>query len=126
MAWDKVSDEQKYEYFNLTCIPMSSILPLLEAIHCKNAKCTNNSHVAAADHYYDQIVDSILDASTYLSQNKPNSVRKKPVIPNWNQNVKAAHAASKQSYLNWVKLQKPTAGHTYENMITIAKLLNML
>ena len=88
---------------------MSSILPPLEAIHCKNTNCTNNSHVAATEHYYDQIVDSLLNASISFSQNKPNSVRKNPVS-NWNQNVKAAHAAARQSYLNWAKLQKPTAG----------------
>ena len=104
---------------------MSSILPPLEAIHCKNTNCTNNSHVAATEHYYDQIVDSLLsgNASTSLSQNKPNSVIKNPVIPvpNWNHNVKAAHAAARQSYLNWVKLQKPTAGLAYENMINSHK-----
>ena len=47
VAWDKVCDEQKFEYFNLTRILMSSILPPLEAIHCKNTYCTNNPHVAA-------------------------------------------------------------------------------
>ena len=42
---------------------------------------------------------------------------------NWNQNVKAANAAAKQwqSYLNWVKLQKPTAGLADENMINSRK-----
>ena len=82
VTWDKVSDEQKFEYFNLTRILMSSILPPLEAIHCKNTNCTNNSHVATTEHYYDQIVDSLLKASTSLSQNKPSNVRKNPVIPN--------------------------------------------
>ena len=122
VAWDKVSDEQKLEYFNLTRILMSSILPPLEAIHCKNTNCTNNFHMAATEYYYDQIVDSLLKASTSLSQNKPSSVRKNPVIPNSNQNVKAAHAAASQSYLNWIKLQKPTAGLAYENTINSRKI----
>ena len=50
VAWDKVSDEQKYGYFNLTRILISSILPPVEAIHCKNVNCTNISHVAATKH----------------------------------------------------------------------------
>ena len=79
------------------------------------------SHVATTEHYYDQIVDSLLKASTSLSQNKPSNVRKNPVIPNWNQNVKAAHAEARQSYLNWIKLQKPTAGLAYESMINSRK-----
>ena len=56
-----------------------------------------------------------------MSQNKPSNVRKNPVIPNWNQNVKAAHAAARQSYLTWIKLQKPTAGLAYESTINSRK-----
>ena len=77
--------------------------------------------MAATEHYYDQIVDSLLKASTSLSQNKPSSVRKKPVLSNWNQNVKAAHAAARQSYLNWIKLQKPSAGLAHEITINSRK-----
>ena len=56
-----------------------------------------------------------------MRQNEPSSAGKNPVIPNWNQNVKAAHAAARQSYLNWIKLRKPTAGLAYENMINSRK-----
>ena len=67
-------------------------------ILCDNINCSDQSHKAAIDNMYGDIINAMKDSADFLtSQPKTRHTQ----IPGWNDVVKDLHTAARESFLFW-------------------------
>ena len=116
--WANINDTERKQYSHYTELLLSNICIPHDAILCKSVTCNNPSHRHAIDLFYNNIVEVLQKASSYFhkkrKQTSDNS--KFSHIPGWNEYVKEAHEASRDTFLLWKCSGQPREGHIADLM----------
>ena len=108
--WNNISFDYKYCYFLGSGELLSNINLPIDAIPCKNIKCSNINHFNDIDIFNNNIIESLITAACNaipVGDNFSTGIRKNAssnysIIPGWNSLVKIAHATARNEYLKAV------------------------
>ena len=91
----------------------------LEALHCNDSYCRNNSHKRDILKFYKDTVSALLISGDIIHSQGNNDYN---IIPGWNELVSEQHREARETYLEWRNHGKPRFGPIYWQM-TRSKLL---
>ena len=91
----------------------------LEALHCNDSYCRNNSHRKDILKFYKDTVSALLMSGDVINSQGNNDYN---IIPGWNELVSEQHREARETYLEWRNHGKPRFGPIYWQM-TRSKLL---
>ena len=108
--WSKADMSTLDNYSTAVNRAISSIpLDILEALECKDVHCTKSCHCIKLDKTYDFIVTVLKDCSNTVipSRSAISKDIKYKVMPGWNEHVREAHTAARESFKAWQFAGKP-------------------
>ena len=93
-------------------------LDILEALECKDVHCTKSCHCIKLDKTYDFIVTVLKDCSNTVIPSRSSIGKdiKYKVMPGWNEHVREAHTAARESFKAWQCAGKPRSGPVHDIM----------
>ena len=87
------------------------------ALNCKNVDCTDPSHVAEVNLYYENLISSIKSADTEAFANERNGRRDKAYNrPGWSDYIDELHQSARECFLLWRDTGKPRQGQIFDLM----------
>ena len=108
-SWKMANEEDKLNYVNELGTKLNAIDIPSSAHTCKNVNCEDPSHIDSCDRYLTDILESIRStASSCLpTPNPKDETKKKPLIYNWNQEVKPFKEEAYFWHAIWESAGKP-------------------
>lgn len=106
LNWKKLPEHFRKMYAN---VAESSLLDLLSRVElCEETKCSDKSHLANIDTFFDELVERLMGAEENVKNKYQSKLRKfkDKTIPGWNRNVKSLYAVFRDHYLNWLSSSK--------------------
>ena len=101
-------------YTNISQEQLTSLIVNMDIINCFNKNCNNQQHLCEIDKFYDDIINSLHQASACLIKDRqPNAGRQ---LPGWNEYCKETHSVARDAFLSWRANGSPHFGPTYELM----------
>ena len=113
IKWDTLSHEELEQYR----IDTDSLLAAVHFDHslmlCDDVQCKDVCHHASIDRLFKELQDCLMEASEKLSSNANPSF---PQIVGWNDICKDAHSLARDSFLAWVRSNRPKQGTAFVEM----------
>ena len=113
LAWDKINDDDRAKYCDLSDANLLRIPIPHDALRCIDANCTNVNHRNDLNKFYDNITESMSKASKAIFDNKCAGTNRRNCthsVPGWNEHVNELHNIARQSFLEWIVEGKPKHG----------------
>ena len=110
----------EFIYTLLTDDILSKVHIPVVALNCKNVDCTDPSHVAEVNTFYENVISAIVSADTELTEAFAN-VRdgrrgKGDNRPGWSDYVDELHKSDRECFLLWRDTGKPRRGQIFDMM----------
>lgn len=120
IIWGNRNKVQISKYTEKCHMLLQSIDYPSELRTCCDQMCDKLEHRLGIDLLYKNIIDALSTASieSYLAGKSGRGKRK----TGWNKHVREAHGKARLSFLNWVKVGKPSSGEIYDSMIENKKI----
>ena len=119
LAWDKINDDDRAKYCDLSDANLLRIPIPHDALRCIDANCTNVNHRNDLNKFYDNITESMSKASEAIFDNKGAGTNRRNgthSVPGWNEHVNELHNIARQSFLEWIVEGKPKHGTVFDDM----------
>ena len=119
LAWDKINDDDRAKYCDLSDANLLRIPIPHDALRCIDANCTYVNHRNDLNKFYDNITESISKASEAIFDNKCAGTNRRNdthSVPGWNEHVNELHNIARQSFLEWIVEGKPKHGTVFDDM----------
>ena len=117
LDWSRLSKSDIDSYTLLTDDILSRVHIPVVALNCKNVDCTDPSHVAEVNLFYENLIPSIKSADTEAFANVRNGRRDKAYDrPGWSDYVDELHQSAGECFLSWRDTGKPRQGQKFDLM----------
>ena len=113
IKWSQLSEAERDNYKLSTEKKLSRIRLDLSVLMCEDTTCSNPSHLAWIESFYNETVAALLDAGLEFAESTSG---KTPVIPGWNEMCAEIHTQARNSFLQWRSAGSPKSGPVYDNM----------
>ena len=117
LDWSRLSKSDIDSYTLLTDDIIGRVHIPVVALNCKNVDCTDPSHVAEVNLFYENLISSIKFADTEAFANEHNGRRDKAYNrPGWSDYVDELHQSARECFLLWRDTGKPRHGQIFDLM----------
>ena len=112
--WGNLKDSEIQKYYKITDELLRKIEIPTEAINCSNLKCEDREHWLQLSKFYNEINETLTNASIHLYKNKSNNYVQRP---GWTDYVSELYDYSKTCRQMWLDENSPRQGTTHANYI---------
>ena len=113
IKWSQLSEAERDNYKLSTEKKLSRIRLDLSVLMCEDTTCSNPSHLAWIESFYNETVKALLDAGLEFAESTSG---KTPIIPGWNEMCAEIHTQARNCFLQWRSAGSPKSGPMYDNM----------
>ena len=117
LDWSRLS---KYDVDSYTLITDDILIRVhipVVALNCKHVDCTDPSHVAEVNTFYESVIPAIAYADTEAFANVLDCGRGKAYNrPGWSDYVDELHKSARECFLLWRDTRKPRRGQIFDMM----------
>ena len=113
IKWSQLSEAERDNYKLSTDKKLSRIRLDLSVLMCEDTTCSNPSHLAWIESFYNETVEVLLDAGLEFAESTSG---KTPIIPGWNEMCAEIHTQARNCFLQWRSAGSPKSGPMYDNM----------
>ena len=114
IKWERLSKDILATYTAMCTKKLSPICVSSEAYICAKTACMNEEHTKCVNELHENIVECLSSSSSTLVEKHSKPQYK--LVPGWNECVRQAHQAARDSFLLWMKSGKPKEGLIYTQM----------
>ena len=117
LDWSRLSKSDIDSYTLLTDAILGKVHTPVVALNCRNVDCTDPSHVAEVNLFYENLISSITSADTEAFANGRNGRRDKAYNrPGWSDYVDELHQSARECFLLWRDTGTPRQGKIFDLM----------
>ena len=107
--WSRIDNDTKQQYANVMEEHLDSISVPFHSILHGSCACENDEHVFHIEKYFNDIVDAVKTAESYLPRSRPGVSKNY-----WNNELSNLKAASSDAFSVWKDVGKPSSGPIFE------------
>ena len=112
--WNNIKDPELQKYHKNTAENLEAISLPIDALSCKNQKCTNESHRQELNGFYNAITNALDKAASHLNSNINKGFVQRP---GWTEYVSDLYDYSKTCRQHWLDSNEPRHGTIHENYV---------